>query len=129
MMETDVIVTRTATTRLEPGGLIRATTLPDSVQTLADAQENMQAITALSKGQPCALLTDMRQIRSQDRAAREYYTRPENAKNLRAVALLIGSPMSRVIANFFLGFNKPIIPTRLFTSEIEAVAWLQEFQD
>ena len=44
-----------------------------------------------------------------------------------AVALLIGSPMSRVIGNFYLGFNRPQTPTRLFTDTDEAEAWLRTF--
>jgi hypothetical protein len=43
------------------------------------------------------------------------------------VALLVGSPMSRAIGNFFIGLNKPLIPTRLFVSEPEALAWLRGF--
>jgi hypothetical protein len=128
-METEEIVTRTAKTRLGAGNIIHATSLPGSVQTLAEAQENMQAVEQLAQGRPCALLVDLRQIRSQDREAREYYTRPENAKALRAVAVLIDSPMSRVIGNFFIGFSKPVVPTRLFRSEAEAIEWLQAFRD
>ena len=37
------------------------------------------------------------------------------------------SPLTRAIGNFFLGLNKPLMPTRLFTSEEEALAWLKTF--
>jgi hypothetical protein len=109
--------------------MIRATTLPGSVQTLVEARENMRAIEQLAKDKRCTLLVDLRQIRSQSREAREYYTRPENAKALLAVAVLVGSPMSRVIGNFFIGFSKPGVPTRLFAAEDDAIAWLREFRD
>ncbi len=32
-----------------------------------------------------------------------------------------------VIGNFFIGFNKSPMPTKLFTSEPEALEWLKEF--
>jgi hypothetical protein len=32
-----------------------------------------------------------------------------------------------VLGNFYLGLNKPLVPTRLFTSEEEAQAWLRSF--
>jgi len=32
-----------------------------------------------------------------------------------------------VIGNFFIGINKPPLPTRLFDDEPAAVAWLQQF--
>jgi hypothetical protein len=35
--------------------------------------------------------------------------------------------MSRVIGNFFIGFSRTNIPTRLFTSEAEAIDWLKTF--
>ena len=40
---------------------------------------------------------------------------------------LIRSPLARAIGNFFRGLNKPLFPTRLFTSEPEAMAWLRSF--
>ena len=45
-----------------------------------------------------------------------------------AVALVIDSPLSRVLGNFFLGFNRPETPARLFTSVDEARAWLNTFE-
>ena len=123
------IVTRTARIRLEEDDLVHVTTLPGVVQTLADAKENEQAENELTGGERHTLLVDMREIRAQDREARQYYTRPEAQKTIRAVAIVIGSPMSRVIGNFFLGFNKPSVPNRLFTSEAEAIVWLREPRD
>src|SRR5215212_6277647 len=129
IMEAEEIVTRTAKVRLEEGGIVRATVLPGAVQTLADAIENTAAEVKLTKGERYALLVDMRQIRSQDREARQYYTRPGCEKTLRAVAIVIASPMSRVIGNFFIGFGTRSVPNRLFTSETEAMEWLKSFGD
>jgi hypothetical protein len=44
-----------------------------------------------------------------------------------ATALIISSPLSRAIGNFFLGLNRTSMPTRLFTSEADALAWLSEY--
>jgi hypothetical protein len=68
----------------------------------------------------------MRGIRSQTRAARQHFAGAEAQKVTLAVALLIGSPVSRVLANFYLGIRPPQIPTVLFTEESEAIAWLLE---
>jgi hypothetical protein len=46
--------------------------------------------------------------------------------NVSAFAIIIQSPLSRVIGNFFMGLNKPRVPARLFKSEKEAVKWLKE---
>jgi hypothetical protein len=42
-------------------------------------------------------------------------------------ALVIRSPMAKAIGNFFMGLDKTLIPTRLFTSEEEATQWARQF--
>jgi hypothetical protein len=44
-----------------------------------------------------------------------------------AVALVVATPLSRMMGNFFLTVSKPMAPTRLFDDEASALAWLQEF--
>ena len=42
-------------------------------------------------------------------------------------ALVVGSPVSRVIGNFFVGLNRPKYPLRLFDDQEFATAWLLGF--
>lgn len=48
-----------------------------------------------------------------------------DAASFEAVAVLGVSPVDRVIANFLLGGNIQPCPTKYFTTEPEALAWLQ----
>ena len=121
------IVTRTGRTWLGEDGIMRAVHLPNSVETLADAKENMAATVKLSAGKRYPILVDLRPIKSIDRDAREYYARGDQTEVVTAVALLIGSPISRVIGNFILALNTPRIPAKIFTSEAEALDWLRGF--
>ncbi len=41
--------------------------------------------------------------------------------------MLIKSPVSKIVGNFYIQFSKPTIPTRLFTEEKKAIAWLTQF--
>jgi len=75
------------------------------------------------------VLVDMRAIKGVSRDAREYYANERTASIQRATALVIKSPLSRVIANFFMGLNRPLTPTRMFTDVDEAIEWLQSFSD
>lgn len=95
---------------------------------LTDAQENVAALAALGGGKRSRVLIDMRGVRSQSRESRQYFAGPEAEKATRAVALMIGSPVSRVLANFFLRLTPQRIPTSLFTSEDAAIAWLMGFE-
>jgi hypothetical protein len=126
-METQEIVTRTSRIRMEADMVVRVIIHPGAVQTLADAKENVQALENLSQGRPFRAITDIRQMTSQSREAREFYSDASHTQSLVAVAILVGSPMSRVIGNFFMGLNKSNTPTRLFTSDSAALAWLKQF--
>ncbi|MBG6189875.1 hypothetical protein IWX64_000802 [Arthrobacter sp. CAN_A212] len=47
-----------------------------------------------------------------------------SSRTSSAIAVLGESPVDRVIANFLLGGEPPPCPTRFFTTESEAMAWL-----
>jgi hypothetical protein len=108
-------------------GILHIESLPGTEQTRADAEEVVAALWEIGGRRRRPVLVDLRRIKSMDRAARSYYAGPETASTQTAAALLVGSPLSRAVGNFFLGLNKPLIPTRLFTSEPEAIAWLRGF--
>ncbi|MBL4593591.1 MAG: hypothetical protein JKX68_07230, partial [Flavobacteriales bacterium] len=43
-----------------------------------------------------------------------------------AMAILAGTSLpATIIGNFFIKFNKPAVPTKLFKSEEKALAWLE----
>jgi hypothetical protein len=126
-METEAIVLRTVKIWLDGDGILRIAALPGAEETLEDAKRNVAASEKIITGGPRPMLVDIREIKSQSRDARVYYARPQTARIVGAYAILVGSPISRVIGNFVLGFNKMNVPTRLFTSEAEALAWLKGF--
>jgi hypothetical protein len=111
---------------IDPEGILRFVTLPVA-QELEDAVENVRVSRELGSGVPRPGLLDSREAISISREARSYYAGPENARVLSAVAILVGSPLSRVIGNFFIGLNRTSFPSRLFTSEEQALAWLRSF--
>jgi hypothetical protein len=94
---------------------------------LSDAMEAMAAIRKLADGRKRGLLIDITNLRTMSREARAYFTKPEHAEVLHAVAMKIGSHFSRALGNIFLGLNKPATPTRLFNDDESALAWLRTF--
>lgn len=93
---------------------------------LDDAKENVSAIYEIGGRQRNRVLVDMRGVRSQTREARQYFAGPEAERATLAVALLVGSPLSRVLANFFLRLMPQRWPTALFNDEDAAITWLLE---
>jgi hypothetical protein len=123
-----VVVTRTNRNWLRSDGILQSETLPGVSQSLTDAHENTAAYARLTGGRRRPLLLDMRTVSGQlDRAAREYYAGPEYAAVVNATALLVGSPVGRMIGTFILRLARPVAPIRVFTTEPEALAWLGGF--
>ena len=76
---------------------------------------------------PVPVLVHMGLIRRVSREARALFASDEYTQLAAQSALLVSSPVSRVIGNFFVGLNKPLYPLQLFTDENDAVVWLKEF--
>ncbi len=91
-----------------------------------DAQERVRDMV---KKTQTRVLVDMTAVTEISKEARDYFANERTASIQRATALLISSPVGRVIGNFFMGLNKPISPTRLFTDPQKAIQWLQTFSD
>jgi hypothetical protein len=89
-----------------------------------DARENLGVLLDLVGAQRAPVMVDLRGVHSQSAEARSVFAGPDAFRVSMAVALLIGSPISRMVGNFYLGFNKPLTPSRLFTDPAEARTWL-----
>ncbi|MDO9300625.1 MAG: hypothetical protein Q7T89_04540 [Anaerolineales bacterium] len=94
---------------------------------LAQAQESFEVFTSITSGKKSPLLVDTAAVQYYTREFREYYVSEAVSQTASAVALLVGSPLTRTMANFFLSVSKPRIPTRMFDSEAAAIKWLKEF--
>jgi len=126
-MENERIATRVNTVSLGEDGIARVIHVPDAEVTLEDAQETMVAYLKVSKNKKRPLLVDTKTMKAFARAARKYFAGKEAAKVASAVALIVGTPVSRVLGNFYLGLSNPHLPTRLFSSEGEALEWLRGY--
>lgn len=106
-------------------GIVRTKVKPGSDVSVENARENSNAVNALYTDRKFPLLIDSRGIRSMTRDARNQFTTKGRETNTMAFAIIIDSSLSKVIGNFFLGINKPAVPTRLFDNETEAESWLK----
>jgi hypothetical protein len=107
---------------LDAEGLLRLTWARGVSITEADAESAMDEVNALCGASRHPMLVDMATTAEVSRGARAVFGRPCQASR---IALLGSSPVDRVIANFILGINKLPCPTRFFTSERDALAWLK----
>lgn len=108
-------------------GIARTCVKENAEITLELAKENTESVNTLYKGKKFPILIDSRGIKSMSRDAREHFSTKGRDTKTNAFGIIIGSPISRVLGNFYLGINKPPVPTKLFSSEEEALDWLKQF--
>jgi len=99
------------------------------VVSLEAAEEEVKAIETYLKDcgvQHVRLLIDIRPIRSISRKARALFSSEAiSEKFVIALGLVIKGPVSRMIGNFYLNWNQPMHPTRLFNALAPATQWLE----
>ncbi|MCH8317012.1 MAG: STAS/SEC14 domain-containing protein [Bacteroidetes bacterium] len=125
--ETQIIKTQNISTYLRENGIIHCTYKKGSKEDLETSKENVEAIRKVAGYQKRPLLVDIRGNVSQTKESRDYFSSDEVANYFSTVALIIDGSISKVIGNFYMDINKPKTPTRLFTSEKEAMKWLKSF--
>ncbi|MBD3420516.1 MAG: hypothetical protein GF398_10400 [Chitinivibrionales bacterium] len=117
--------TSVSTITLDENGILHQMGKPGATFTLERAREEFEAIRRLAQNRRLPIVVDIHHAGSVTREARRYYAGHEFGECIAAAALLIGNPVSKIIGNFFLGLNKPLFPTKLFTEEQSALNWLQ----
>jgi len=81
----------------------------------------------MRQGKRLPAFIDSKKLKSISRDARHYLASDEAEAHVKALALIVGTPVSKVFGNCFLGIRKHKVPTRLFTSDDAALAWLKGF--
>ena len=96
-----------------------------AVCTEALARASIVELMALTGGARLPVLADIRKWKSMTRDARTFYGNATDT--FSALALLVSSPATRMTANFFIGLNRPNVPTQMFNDEAEALRWLRHY--
>ena len=100
----------------------------DADFTLEVTIEGIEARKTLLGGRKFPVLIDMRLMSEVSEEARKYSATKETTELYLAMAILSGKSLpAKLIGNFFIKFNKPPIPTKLFKSEAKALTWLETF--
>ncbi len=76
---------------------------------------------------PRPTLVLMQDLARVDREARAYFATEQYMSVSGQTALVVGSPVSRVIGNFFVGLNRPKYPYKIFDDPELAAEWLRGF--
>jgi hypothetical protein len=126
-MEHESVETSMSRIWLDENGILHTVNRPGCCFDLAAAKESVSAARKFLKGRKVPIAVDLRGTQSISRPARQYYASEEGAFAIVATALIVASPVEKIIGNFFIGLHKPQSPVKLFAREDEAVEWLKGF--
>lgn len=107
-------------------GILYIECMPNTIMTIEEGKASTQMGKELIDGKPRPMLCDLTDVVKMTQECRQYFAGTEHASIFTKCALIITSPISRIIGNFFLMANKPTKPVRLFTKREDAIIWLNK---
>lgn len=72
-------------------------------------------------------LADIRNVKLFTKEARDYLAKGDAVKDIPAGAILIGNYISVFMANVYMSFSRPQMPTKAFSTKEHALKWLMNF--
>lgn len=102
---------------------------PDIEITKELAKEGLDVRIKIQKGKPMLSLVNATEMLNMGNETRSFIAAYEKEHNLNiALAIISTSLVTNMVANFFIKFNKPHAPTKIFRTEEEALTWLDTFR-
>lgn len=99
---------------------------PDIYINLEGAKEIVRDRLRVQEGKPYRVICYVQGIRNMDKEARDYLA-TEGSRDTIAVGLIAESTAQKLMTNFYLAVSRPTVPTKMFSSEDEAKAYLDKF--
>lgn len=92
------------------------------------AQQIVEQRLSFVDGQSLPIIIDGSSVKDLTKGARGVLSSDTASQYTVALAVIVRNPVTRAIANFFLRFQQPRYPFRLFTSLENAQEWLRKYQ-
>jgi hypothetical protein len=124
-MELPLNIRGMATVDIEEEGVIKIKILPNTSVDLGIAKDIVKCAGGIAGPFIHANMIDIREMVFMSREARAYLGKQDKAIVI-AVAILMKSIFHGVLSNLYLTITKPLIPTKVFEKEIDALDWLRK---
>lgn len=109
-------------------GIVRTKVKPGAEIELKHAQENSVIVNSFEGEASYPIIVDTTNIKSISKEARDFFSLRDRDSKVNAIAILRKSVIGNMVANFFIGLNKPKVPVKLFDKEKDAVKWCEQFK-
>ncbi len=123
----DKIKTATGTVSFQEEGIVRYQIDQTDEITLQNVKEYLEAVRNLGGGKAFCNLVVMKEFIQVGDEARKYAAGEESNMYTIADAFVINSIALKLVGNFYIRYNKPVRPTRIFNNEEDALVWLRTF--
>lgn len=128
-IKSNTMTTEFYTISLNDYGIIEVKWNPDLEEVdIIHLKHLRNSIETLSKGKKMLIYLDTYNFMAITPEARKYTTTEEASEYSLANAVLIDSLPKKLIFNFYLKINTPLVETKGFNSKEEAMKWLTQFQ-
>lgn len=111
---------------LRSDGIVQLNTSTDADFTMKETMMYMHALEEITEGNPHLILKVPGAHANVDNETRKYMAN-EGLKFSIAEAVIVRNLAQRMIGNFYIRYDKPKVPVRLFTNHAEAEHWLKTF--
>jgi hypothetical protein len=112
---------------LRDDGILELHAAKDHTYTIDDVKENVDAFGRLTSKRKAPVLIIGGSFSTLEAETRKFMASEESLKYSAAEAFYLTSLPQKILINFYIKFDKPLVPTRIFTSMDKANEWLKEF--
>ena|SRR3989344_5112512 len=113
--------------RLRSDGILQINYPDYATFTVTESIESVNAIGEITKGVPHVILKVPGKYTTVDKGCRDHVSKGDGARFSIAEAFIITSLAHKIIANFYIKFEKPQKPTSFFQDIPSAEKWLRTF--
>ncbi|MFL5762471.1 MAG: hypothetical protein ACJ77K_00935 [Bacteroidia bacterium] len=92
-----------------------------------DVRDILRTVESIGGGKKFCNLVTVNQYVAIHKDARALSAKEEGNLYTIADAMIVNTTAMKLVLNIYMAFDKPIRPTRSFTSESDAIAWLKTF--
>jgi len=108
-------------------GILQIYVKPNKTLQLSDGMQMVKDFGEIGGGQKYPLLFLAGDFALASSEARTYASGKEANQYTLASVFVVKNIAQKLMGNAYITFNKPITPTKIMTSEAEAVKWLKTF--
>lgn len=115
--------------KLRSDGIVELHTNDVHVYEIPDAKENVESTGKLTNNKKAPILIVGGTFTSLKKETREFMATEESLKYSKAEAFLITSLAQKILFDFYVRIDKPLVPSKVFTNKEKAIEWLSQFLD